>query len=147
MYYNILMLVSGAFLITGITLCVISAVISQQAQQYIWIDAVCIGVETRDIEMGINIDSMIFKNVKRPIYRYTFNGIEYTASPLVGSNKKDYNPQESPCRIQINPMRPGKVRSSESNQASNILLGLGITFLVFPVIAICVLHFVIPLLH
>lgn len=94
------------------------------------VEAECVDVAVGTLEMGSSPgEKTCFWKVKRPHYRYYYEGTVYCSQPLLQSNRPGYHPQKGPCTIRINPDHPERVYSSERKFAGGILIVIGSGYL------------------
>ena len=107
------------------------------------VDAECVDIKTGSQYMGPSTDRMVMNNLKVPEYRYSYNGQEYTSSPILASNRPGYNPKVGPCKIRIDPQNPEKVFSSELTWVSILFFILGTAWLACGVFALAMVAFIL----
>ena len=89
------------------------------------VEAECVDTIERNVEFGSAGDRTVFPGARKPVYRYYYNGVRCTASPMLTSNRPGYHPERGWCTIRINPKHPERVYSSERRFAAAILMGIG----------------------
>ncbi len=104
------------------------------------VEAECIEVEVATVRMGSVGDRSYMPNTKRPVYRYYYEGQQYTSAPLLRSNRPGYRPEPGPCTIRINPAKPHKVYSPERKFAGGILIAIGAVYLILPAVVFFLLR-------
>lgn len=123
----------GGIILTIAGILIISRLYGKRSVE---VDAECLGVNIKDVHMGSspNDDQTIYHNTQTPVYRYTYQGKQYTSSPLLSSNRPGYHPETGYCKIRINPNKPEKVYSSERKFAGVILMIIGVSWVLVPVL-------------
>ncbi len=127
------------FLVVGIFLLVLGIMIRQRmyGKHSVAIDAICIEVEENDVKTN---DGIMY-GAKRPLYRYEYNGKQYTSSPSLQSDRTEYQPKLGKCRIRINPNHPERVYSTERRFVSDILIGIGTAYIMITIIIVIMFQF------
>lgn len=123
----------GGILLLTVGILIISRLYGKRSVE---VDAECLDVDIHDVHMSSlsTHDHTVYRNTKNPVYRYYYNGKEYTSSPLLRSNRPGYHPQVGHCKIRINPDKPEIVYSSERKFAGAILIIIGASWLCVPIL-------------
>ena len=117
----------SVFLVGGIALVLLGWLIWRKlwGNHSVQVQAMCVGVNVSTVRTGVGLQHTHYQGAKRPVYEYEYQGIKYTGSPLMVSNRKGYRPEPGPCTIRINPKHPERVYSSERKFAALVLIFVG----------------------
>lgn len=103
------------------------------------VEAECVDLGEHTQVLGVGSDRTYMPRAKRPVYRYFYQGRQYTASPLLSSNRPGYRPKLGHCTIRIHPKHPEKVYSPERKFAALILIGVGSLWLAIAALTAAIL--------
>lgn len=130
----------SVFIVGGLLLIVLALWIWSKlwGKGSVQIDAECLDINVHTAKTGTGINRTYFRNAKKPVYRYYYNGQEYISSPLLSSNRQGYQPETGYCKIWIHPRHPNKVYSYERKAVALILIFIGTLWMVLGIAAIFV---------
>ena len=131
----------GVFFGLGALMVVLGVLIWRKLwdNQSVQVPAQCIDVQNYTQTMGMGYDKKHFYHVKKPVYRYYYQGQQYVSSPLLASNRPGYNPTPGPCVIRIDPKNPGKVYSPERKFAAIIVIAVGAVWILVALLGLALL--------
>ena len=135
---DLAILLLGLFVLFGIAFIGIGiwVMVRMYGKHSVEVDAECVDISVTTETTGVRpADYTHYMNVKRPVYRYWYDGKQYEGMPFLSSNRPGYRPTLGPCKIRINPDFPQKIYSSERKFVAALFIGIGLLYVAISVVA------------